>query len=83
MTQDKLPVPGTLQLPKWPTSKPGPERTEPPPGQRPVPGRTDQMVEISYDQERGVPIALEREQSALRESLEGRVSGELEKSTRR
>jgi hypothetical protein len=43
-------------LPPWPTSKPGPMVTEPPPGQRRVPLRTDQVVEIDYDQERGMPI---------------------------
>jgi hypothetical protein len=39
----------------WPTSKPGPYATPPPPGERPMPGRTDQMVEIAYNQETGVP----------------------------
>lgn len=43
-------------LPPWPTSKPGPMVTEPPPGQRRVPLRTDQVVEIDYDQERGMPV---------------------------
>ena len=42
-------------LPRWPTSKPGPMVTEPPTGQKRVPLRTDQVVEIDYDQERGVP----------------------------
>lgn len=42
-------------LPPWPTSKPGPMVSEPPPGQKRVPLRTDQVVEIGYDQERGVP----------------------------
>jgi hypothetical protein len=42
-------------LPHWPTSKPGPMVTEPPPGQKRVPLRTEQVVEIDYDQERGVP----------------------------
>lgn len=41
-------------LPHWPTSKPGPMVTEPPPGQRRVPLRKEQVVEIDYDQERGV-----------------------------
>ncbi len=40
---------------KWPTSRPGPQATQPPPGQLPLPTRTDQVVEIDYDQERGVP----------------------------
>jgi hypothetical protein len=39
----------------WPTSKPGPLATPPPPGERPVPTRTDQMVEVGYNQETGVP----------------------------
>ena len=42
-------------LPPWPTSRPGPMVTEPPPGQKRVPLRTEQVVEIDYDQERGVP----------------------------
>ena len=40
---------------KWPTSKPGPWATPPPVGEKPVPTRTDQMVEVAYDQERGEP----------------------------
>jgi hypothetical protein len=43
-------------LPPWPTSKQGPLVTEPPPGQRRMPLRTDQVVEIDYDQERGMPV---------------------------
>ncbi|MDQ6661314.1 MAG: hypothetical protein M3Z24_10155 [Chloroflexota bacterium] len=39
----------------WPTSKPGPLATQPPPGERPMPGRTEQMVEIGYNQETGTP----------------------------
>ena len=42
-------------LPPWPTSKRGPMVTEPPPGQKRVPLRTEQVIEIDYDQERGVP----------------------------
>jgi hypothetical protein len=42
--------------PSWPTSKPGPQITFPPAGQKPHPMRTDQMVYIeSYDQEHGRP----------------------------
>ena len=44
-------------LPKWPTSKPGPFVKEPPPGTRLMPLRTEQTVEINYDQERGKHIA--------------------------
>ncbi len=42
-------------LPPWPTSKPGPMVTEPPKGQKRVPLRKEQVVEIDYDQEHGVP----------------------------
>jgi len=42
--------------PAWPTSTPGPEAILPPPGQKPYPTRTDQMLyEGPYDQERGRP----------------------------
>jgi hypothetical protein len=50
--QQKFKIP---PLPRWPTSKPGPMVTEPPTGQKRVPLRTDQVVEIDYDQELGVP----------------------------
>ncbi|HZU67831.1 MAG TPA: hypothetical protein VFA09_11195 [Ktedonobacteraceae bacterium] len=40
----------------WPTSQPGPFVTPPPPGQRPMPTRTEQMVEIAYNQETGEPV---------------------------
>jgi len=46
----------TLKHLKWPTSRPGPRATPPPPGEKPVATRTDQMIEIAYDQERGKPI---------------------------
>jgi hypothetical protein len=39
----------------WPTSKPGPETTLSPPGEKPMPGRTDQNVELGYNQETGTP----------------------------
>lgn len=40
-------------LPRWPISKPGPQVTEPPRGTRRMHLRTEQVVEINYDQERG------------------------------
>jgi hypothetical protein len=40
-------------LPPWPTSKPGPKVTEPPSGQKRVVPRTEQVVEINYDEEKG------------------------------
>ena len=49
-------------LPPWPTSKPGPMVTEPPPGGKRVHLRTDQVVEIGYDQEHGVPVARRTEE---------------------
>lgn len=42
-------------LAAWPTSQPGPRVTEPLPGQRLVPLRTDQVMYDSYDQQRGLP----------------------------
>ena len=47
-----------LTLPPWPTSKSGSRATSPPPGQKPVPGRTDQMVYECYDEERGRPCVV-------------------------
>jgi hypothetical protein len=40
--------------PLWPTSKPGPGATLPPPGQKPLSMRTDQMVYACSDQELGI-----------------------------
>ena len=48
-------VQGTAPHFNWPTSKPGPWTTLPPPGQKPLPGRTEQVVEIGYNQETGTP----------------------------
>jgi len=50
-------TPGIPPLPPWPTSKPGPMVTEAPPGSKRMPLRTEQVVEIDYDQERGIPAA--------------------------
>ena len=52
ITQHKVKIP---PLPHWPTSKPGPRVTEPPLGQQRIRLRTEQVVEVGYDQERGVP----------------------------
>lgn len=49
-------------LPHWPTSRPGPLVTEPPPGTKRVPLRTEQVVELDYDQERGVPVTSRTEE---------------------
>lgn len=45
--------PALPPLPPWPTSKPGPKVTEPPAGQRRVFLRTEQVVEVNYNAERG------------------------------
>jgi len=50
--------PNQIVYPIWPTSKPGPLVTSPPPGQRPHARRSDQIVYECYDQERGVPCEL-------------------------
>ncbi len=51
-TQSKIPP-----LPSWPTSVPGPKVTEPPQGQRRVRWRTEQVVEVGYDEEQGKSTA--------------------------
>jgi hypothetical protein len=40
-------------LPLWPTSKGGPMVTEPPAGTKRMPLRSEQVIEINYDQEQG------------------------------
>jgi hypothetical protein len=40
-------------LPAWPTSIPGPKVTEPPAGTRRLPVRSEQVIEINYDDEQG------------------------------
>lgn len=56
---------------QWPTSRPGPWATQPPPGQKPVPTRTDQVVELDYDQEHGRPIVQSLVGSLADASLKG------------
>jgi len=65
-----------VSLPRfnWPTSKPGPFATPPPPGQKPMPGRTDQVVEIGYNQETGTPITDHPLRSMPEEALKGRTA---------
>jgi len=45
--------PSIPPLPPWPTSKPGPRVTEPPAGQKRLHSRSEQVVEVDYDQEKG------------------------------
>jgi hypothetical protein len=51
----QLQVEGTAPHFSWPSSRPGPWATPPPPGQKPLPKRTDQVVELGYNQETGSP----------------------------
>jgi hypothetical protein len=45
-----------FQYPTWPTSKPGPRSTLPPPGMRSINAiRAEQMKELGYNQETGEP----------------------------
>ena len=53
--EQQLQVRGTAPHFRWPSSKPGPQATPPPPGQKPMPKRTDQVVEVGYNQETGTP----------------------------
>lgn len=45
-----------IQYPTWPTSKPGPRSTLPPPGMRSINAmRSEQVKELGYNQETGEP----------------------------
>ncbi|HLI71395.1 MAG TPA: hypothetical protein VKV19_16695 [Ktedonobacteraceae bacterium] len=50
--QSKIP-----SLPPWPTSVPGPKVTEPPTGQKRMFWRTEQVVEVDYDEQQGKSTA--------------------------
>lgn len=42
--------------PSWPTSKPGPQNTPPPPGMKPINAmRPEQVYKVDYNQETGEP----------------------------
>jgi hypothetical protein len=61
--------PHQFTYPSWPTSKPGPQITLPPAGQKPHPMRTDQMVyEENYDQEHGRPSVFHPPTQIVRET---------------
>jgi hypothetical protein len=51
--EQPLQIQGNFPRFDWPTSKPGPHVTQPPPGQKLMPGRTDQVVEIAFNQDIG------------------------------
>jgi hypothetical protein len=67
------------RLPKWPTSRPGPQVTEPLPGQKRLGKRTEQVVEVGYNQETGEPGLRVPARSELDELIAGPVSTEQEK----
>ncbi len=60
----------------WPTSKPGPLVTPPPPGQEPLPGRTEQVLEVGYDQVTGTPTTDDPRRSFPDETQVGTTSFE-------
>ena len=61
----------TPQYPAWPTSKPGPQSTPPPPGMRPISAiRREQVAEVGYNQETGEPST----QSPFRSQPDARIS---------
>lgn len=74
--QQPLQVQAQENLPhfNWPTSKPGPHATQPPPGQKPMPGRTEQVVEIGYNQETGTPSTDHPLRSMPDEALKGKTA---------
>jgi hypothetical protein len=79
MAQEKETIKATSpsklpKLPRWPTSKPGPQVTEPPPGQKRVATRREQVAEIGYNQETGEPGVLASARSEADESIQGSVS---------
>ncbi|HEX4206009.1 MAG TPA: hypothetical protein VHZ51_17790 [Ktedonobacteraceae bacterium] len=59
--QPEAPAPQHIvpHYPTWPTSKPGPWVTPPPPGTKPINAwRREQVVEVGYNQETGTPETL-------------------------
>ena len=58
----------------WPTSRPGPEATQPPPGQKSMRGRSDQMVEIGYNQETDTPSTDSPARTLPDASLKGKTA---------
>ncbi|MBA2682184.1 MAG: hypothetical protein H0U76_27800 [Ktedonobacteraceae bacterium] len=68
--------------PIWPTSKPGPRATQPPPGMLPTHiFRTEQMTEIAYNQETGEPVDDSPERTLPNEAEKGSVSFDLKPKT--
>ena len=66
--QERVPI----VFPTWPTSKPGPLSTPPPPGMKPVSAiRSEQVAEINYNQETGEPA----DQNPLRSNPDETLTG--------
>ena len=62
------------QYPNWPTSRPGPLVTPPPPGMKSINAvRREQVAEVGYNQETGTPSTLSPERSMPDESMKGRT----------
>src|SRR5438128_984921 len=68
------------KLPNWTTSRPGPKVTEPLPGQKRVVKRTEQVVEVGYNQETGEPGVRVPARPEADELIKGTISTEQEKS---
>lgn len=89
-TLQKVPAPESTAVqptvkpnyPNWPTSKPGPRATPPPPGMLPTHiFRTEQMTEIGYNQETGEPVDAVPERTLPDEAEKGSVSFDLKPKT--
>ena len=64
-----------VDYPTWPTSKPGPQSTQPVTGQRPVNTiRSEQMVELNYNQVTGEPDNPASDRSLPDHSLQGNTN---------
>ena len=70
------------KLPNWPTSKPGPQVTEPPPGQRRVATRKEQVAEVGYNQETGEPVTQASARTQPEESQQSSLAPDQEISLR-
>jgi hypothetical protein len=61
-----------ISFPTWPTSKPGPQSTPPPPGMKPISAiRREQVAEMNYNQETGEPA----DQNPLRANPDETLTG--------
>lgn len=86
VTQNKTSIetPVKVQWPSWPVSKPGPRKTPPPPGMRPINAlRPEQVAEIGYNQETGEPGVYDPSRSLPNEARTGSVSFEQQDPRRK